>query len=342
MYTPIYLLPQSADGNSKKYQERWKTKNGILDKHHILKLLRADANENFLQKDFLDKKLDIIESEKDLKGLYIEDEEIKDLHINALRGINLSYSYIINTKFENIIFPNMLFHFATLHQVTFINCTFLFSTFYASKLENVVFINCDFLDKNDFRNCLFENTRFNKCFFEKNIFYNCHFDEQTHIDMPTWVSHSPKKQTKLNLKELSEIYKGIKEGYASGKVINKKRDYYFLERQAITRYNIEKPLNKAGSYFLELVSGYGIRPLRVLFSMIFTFLLFTAIFVDKIGYPDGLLLSTGAYFTNGANSQFLSTMGVFYQFIYILESFFGILLIALFITVMANLWFNEQ
>lgn len=341
MYMPIYLLPQNTDGKSKEYQDRWKTKNGILTKHRILKLLREGPTEHFLQKDFLEKKLVTIKDEKDLRGLFIEDEDIKDLHVNTLKGVNLSYSYIINTNFENITFPNMIFKFSTFYKVTFVNCTFSFSTFYASKFENVVFINCNFLDKNELRNCLLENTKFNKCFFENNIFSNCHFDQLTQLEIPN-ISEFSKKQTKLDLKELSEIYKGIKEAYASGKVINKKRDYYFLEKQAITRFNTKTPLHKFGGYFLELVSGYGIRPLRVLFCMMVSYFIFTTIFVNKIGYSDGLLLSTGAYFTNGANSNFLVTMGPLYQALYILESFLGILLIALFITVMANLWFTEE
>jgi len=274
--------------------------------------------------------------------MYIEDETIKNLHSNTFKGINLSYGYMVQTKFENIVFSGMIFNFTTFYKVNFTNCTFLFTTFYGSNLENVSFVNCDFLDKAQFRNCLLKNVRFNSCFFENNVFNDCQFDEATRIDSPLRSSRFSKKQINLDMRELSGIYKGIKEGYLSGEILDKKRDYYFLERQVITRYNLDKISSKIGNYFLEYVSGYGIRPFRVLYAMILSFIFFTALFVGKIGYPDGLLLSTGAYFTNGANSNLLSTMGPFYQSIYLLESFLGILLIALFITVMANLWFNER
>lgn len=342
MYSPINLLPQNADRRNEEYQKRWKTKDGIIAKHRVFELLRGSATEHFLQKDFLDNNLKVIENEKDLKGIYLEDEQIKHFHPDTLKYVDLSYSYITHVRFENICFPNMLFHFSSFHKVTFIDCTFTFSTFYASKLKNVSFVNCDFLDKVEFSNCLFEQTRFTECFFEDNIFYDCSFDELTHIDPPISASRFSKKQSTLDRGELSEIYKGIKEGYLNGNVIDKKRDYYFLERQAITRYNLKRPLSKLGDYCLEIISGYGIRPVRVLISMISAFIIFTLIFVAKIGYPDGLLLSAGAYFTNGASSQFLVEMGAFYQFLYILESFLGILLIALFITVMANLWLTEK
>ena len=342
MYTSIYLLPQNSDEKSKQYQDRWKSKDGVLAKNHILQFLRNGSDEYFLQKDFRDKKLKILEDEKDLRGLYIDAEEITDLHPNALSGANLSYGYISNTKFEGVTFPKMIFNFVTFHNVTFINCTFLGSTFYACRLDNITFINCDFLDRQDFRNCRFNHTLLKKCFVEMSIFHSCRFDERTKINHPIAESHSPKKPVIFNRTELAEIYKGLKEAYLSGNVIDKQRSYYFLERQAITRYNLDDPVEKLGNYFLEIVAGYGIRPLRVFMQMVILYIFFTVLFVTRIGYPDGLILSTGAFFTNGANSHYLQVMGGLYQFAYIVESFLGIVFLTLFITVMANLWFSEK
>jgi hypothetical protein len=53
MHTSLYSLPQNETGDNTKYQDRWKSKEGILAKHHILKLLREGATEHFLQKDFI-------------------------------------------------------------------------------------------------------------------------------------------------------------------------------------------------------------------------------------------------------------------------------------------------
>lgn len=50
MYSPIYLLPNTEDKKGKHYQDRWKTKKGIPEKHRILKLLRDGPTEHFLQK----------------------------------------------------------------------------------------------------------------------------------------------------------------------------------------------------------------------------------------------------------------------------------------------------
>ena len=342
MYTSIYSLPQNETEDSSKYQNRWKTKEGILTKQHILKLLREETTEHFLQKDFIEGTLNILENATDLKGLYLEDEHIKEHHPKTFSNVNLSYSFITHSKFEKIFFPKILFRFATLRNVTFINCVFSSAIFYACRLENVSFINCDFIDKVDIRNCRFYNVRFVHNFFETNIFYNCKFDEETNIDEPMKASHHIRKQITFDKKEYAELYKGIKNAYLDGNAINKQRKYYFLEKQSITRYNTSCSSSKINKYFIEFITGYGIRPLRVFLSMVFIFIFFTTIFIGKLGYPEGILLSIGAFFTNGAASQHLTTIGSLYLFLYLIESFTGIVFIALFITVIANLWFQEK
>src|SRR5882762_9188406 len=102
MYTSIYLLPQNANEESSKYQNRWKTRLGIIAKHRILKLLRDGATEHFLQKGYIGNKLKALESETDLKGMYIEDEDIKEHHPKTFNNVDLSYSYILHTKFQEI------------------------------------------------------------------------------------------------------------------------------------------------------------------------------------------------------------------------------------------------
>jgi hypothetical protein len=64
--------------------------------------------------------------------------------------------------------------------------------------------------------------------------------------------------------------------------------------------------------------------------------------MSKIGVSEGLLLSAGAFFTFGANTHYLQTLGSCLKLIYIVESFIGISLMAVFITVLANLWFREK
>jgi uncharacterized protein YjbI with pentapeptide repeats len=342
MYTSIYSLPQNETEDSSKYQNRWKTKEGILTKQHILKLLREETTEHFLQKDFTEGTLNILENATDLKGLRLEDEHIKEYHPKTFTNVNFSYSFITHSEFEKIFFPKNLFHFATLNNVTFINCTFSSSCFYACRLENAAFINCDFVDRVDMRNCSFYNVRLVHCFFETNIFYNCKFNQGTIIDEPATTAHHIKKQTIFDKKEYAQLYKSIKNAYHEGSAIGNQRKYYFLEKQSITRYNTSSLPSKINNYFIEFITGYGIRPLRVFLSMVFIFIFFTAIFIEKLGYPEGVLLSIGAFFTNGAASQHLTAIGSLYLFLYLIESFVGIVFIALFITVIANLWFQEK
>ena len=342
MYTSIYLLAHSNTDNSKKYQDRWKTKEGIPLKHHILKTLRDGSFEQFLHRDFAEKKLPILEHDKDLKGLYIEDELITDHPHHALKGVDLSFTYIGGSEFKNLNLVQSNFSFASIHNVTFVNCTFSYSTFYASYLENVSFIGCDFIERNNIRNCRFTNVKYKHCFIENNMFHSCRFDERTGVDIFTPESQHEKKSKFFNPIELPELYKGLKDGYKAGSVTSKVRYYYFLEKQAITRYIIDNVFQKTGNYFLEIVAGYGVKPLRVLISMIFIFLFFTAVFIGELGYPSGLLLSTGAYFTNGVSSDLVRSVGVFYQILFIIESFLGIIFTTLFVTVMANLWLSEK
>jgi hypothetical protein len=342
MYTSIYLLTQAVKETSKHYQNRWKTKDGIPLKHHILKTLRDGTFERFLHKDFAEKKLPILEHDKDLKGLYIEDETIRDHPHHALKGIDLSYSYIGNTTFKNLNLIQTNFSFTSFHSVTFTNCIFSFSTFYASYLENVTFIECDFLERNNIRNCRFTNVTYKDCFIESNMFHSCRFDERTQVAGLAPISIESRKKKNFNPVELAEIYKGMKDGYKAGNVINKCRKYFFLERQAVRKYILDNRLEKMGNYLLEIVAGYGIKPVRVLLSMLFVFLLFSIIFTIDLGYPNGLVLSTGAYFTNGAKSDLLPSIGSFYLLLFIIESFLGIIFTTLFITVTANVWFSEN
>jgi hypothetical protein len=213
---------------------------------------------------------------------------------------------------------------------------------YASYLENVTFIGCDFIGRNEIRNCRFINVKFMNCFIEANMFHNCRFDERTGIDTLVETSRYTDRPKNFKPVDYAEIYRGIKESYRAGSVISKSREYYFLERHANTRYLIDGMFEKIGNYFLEYVVGYGIKPLRVLVSMILTFIVCTEIFIYKLGFTNGLLLSTGAYFTNGASSDLLRSIGTFYQIVFIIESFLGIVFTALFVTVMANLWLSEK
>ncbi|MBA7581803.1 hypothetical protein ES708_23714 [subsurface metagenome] len=92
----------------------------------------------------------------------------------------------------------------------------------------------------------------------------------------------------------------------------------------------------------EFITGYGIRPIRVLLSMLLFFILFSSVFIYKLGFAKGILLSAGAFFTFGTNANYLQFLSDWFTVIYIIEAFTGILMIALFVVVFTNLWFTEK
>jgi hypothetical protein len=120
------------------------------------------------------------------------------------------------------------------------------------------------------------------------------------------------------------------------------KKYFFKQKQSITRHNKKGKLSKIGNILLELITGYGIKPMRVLYSMLLFFAIFSSVFIYKLGFTKGILLSAGAFFTFGANANYLQYLNNFFKILYIFEAFTGISMIALFIVVLSNLWFTEK
>lgn len=301
------------------------------------------AGEDFLQWDFEQGNLGFLENMWDLKGIRISNKQINFPAADNFEGIDFSFSSFYHSNFKNATFLNTFLSFTELYNCEFMNCTFLFTSFYGAPLEKIKFINCDFIEHNSITNCDLREVKLENCFIPTNLFVDCKFDEQTVInnllDKPT---RKPGDSLKLSKDNLAEIFKGIKEGYIAGSVIKQARMYFLKERKAITRYNTKGLREKMRGYFLESIAGYGINPFRVLLTMLMVFLIFSVVFSAKIGFSEGILLSAGAFFTFGANTQYLQTLSGFLKVIYIAEAFLGISLMALFITVLANLWFREK
>jgi hypothetical protein len=184
---------------------------------------------------------------------------------------------------------------------------------------------------------LFEN-----CFVPYRPFFDCRFNETTIIGEFQRHPRKGPKNLELIRKDLAEVYRGIREAYVSGAVIDK-ADLYFIEmKKALTRYNSRTIHQKILGYTLELVTGYGIQPSRVLVTMFATLTIFTLIFSTKIGFKDGSLLSAGAFFTFGAYTDYLKTFGPILRILYIAQAFLGVFLTALLVTVLANKWFRDR
>jgi hypothetical protein len=341
MFTPRHLLPQYNLKVSEKYRDRWDTKEGEQILKEIFERIRKDGGGKYLLVGILDKYPSFLEDEYDLKGIKFINEDIDFPCIDNFKVINFSYSSFYHSKFKNACFYVTHFTFSTIYNCQFENCIFSFGGFFGSTLEKVNFINCEFIDEFRITNCNFKTVEFQNCFFTSNIFSDCKFDETTIIYDPMEKSiRTSQGNTELDKREIAGIFKGIREGYIAGDVIEKERNYFFKERQAVTRYNTKGRWKKLTSYFLEMVAGYGIKPLRVLVALIISFIIFSAIFMMELGFSEGILLSAGAFFTFGANSHLLSTLSPFFKIFYIMESFLGISLMAMFITVLANYWFR--
>jgi hypothetical protein len=146
---------------------------------------------------------------------------------------------------------------------------------------------------------------------------------------------------RLENKERAGIYKGIQEAFTAGKVISKADVYRFKQNQCITRFNTSSRRAKSARYALEYLTGYGVKPVRVLLAMAVWFLITFLLFSVKVGVPDALMLTSGALFTFGAKAQLLDTVGITFRLLYVLTSFVGIALTALFITSWAGKWLRE-
>jgi|SRR5581483_104272 uncharacterized protein YjbI with pentapeptide repeats len=342
MFTPIHLLPQHSIRDRNKYQDRWTDPENQRIRDKILRIIRNGAGEDFLQTIY-EGNQDFFEDMWDLKGINISGEEINFPSADNFTAIDFSYASFYHSKLTNATFYNTAFYFTKIYNCEFINCIFAFAGFYGSTLEKTKFINCEFIEYHRITNCDFTEVKFENCFILQRPFFDCKFDEQTIINDPLDKPlRMPGNNLKLSKSDLAEIFKGIKESYMAGDVIKQARQYFFKERQSVTRYNSKNLREKINGYFLELITGYGIKPFRVLLAMLIVFLIFSIIFISKIGFSEGLLLSAGAFFTFGANTNYLQTLGTLFKIVYIAEPFFGISLMALFITVLANYWFREK
>jgi hypothetical protein len=341
MFAPLYLLPQYNVKERTKYRDRWNSAEGQRVRGKILEMIRDGGGEDFLQWEFEQGDLGgFLEDMWDLSGIDIFDEEIHFPTADNFEAINFNYASFFNCKFENATFASSTFQFTKFYGCEFINSLFAHTSFYGATLEKTKFTNCD-LERSRITNCELMEVVFKNCFIPERIFFECKFDEQTTLDDPI-KSPNTKKAGTLEQKNLSEIFKGIKEGYSAGDVINQSRKYFFKENQSITRFNIMKGDEKVLRYFLEFIAGYGINPLRVLLTMLTIFFIFSGIFISRIGLSKGLLLSAGAFFTFGANTYYLQDLNNLYMVCYIAESFLGISLMALFVIVLFKFFFIEK
>jgi len=341
MYRQIYLLlphHESLESDKiSKYKKRWETEIGKKCYDFIIDKIKKGGGEDFLQWEFekgtyLNR---IMENQWDLKGIKIWQLNIHFPSVDNFVGIDFSYTEFWHCKFKNATFSSVYFGFSNFHNFEFEFCLFGFTNFYCVKFEKVKFKNCTFIEHNYFINCEFINCEFDNFFTEKNLFIDCLFNVNTKVKN---ISIKPihNFSVKLEKKNLPDIYKGIKDSYLAGEVFGKYREYFFKQKEAETQY-IKSGISKLGSYLLKNLTGYGVKPLYTLRSLITIIVIFTLIYSIKFPLSDSILMSLSSLTTMGEVPNICP-----YNFIYILESAIGICLFALFITILANIWFSEK
>jgi hypothetical protein len=103
------------------------------------------------------------------------------------------------------------------------------------------------------------------------------------------------------------------------------------------------PIDKVNGFGWELISGYGQKPGRVLIWFIFLFFAAFAWFTYRLeSAQDSLIFSSGAFLTFGAKAELLNRLSLMEHLIYIISACSGVSLIALFVTVLANVLFRDN
>ncbi len=278
----------------------------------------------------------------DLKGFQIQSETLTFPDGDSFEAIQFWYAEFWHTTFRNAVFAAK-FRFAHFYGCTFINCIFSFAGFYGAALEQTHFINCEFVESNNFTNYDLKTVEFKDCYMPNRLFYDCRFDETT------IVGDSVARPYRMNptddpcpKHELTNIYKGIKEAYVAGDLPHMGRRYFYRQRHAATRHNSQTRGQAIRGHIEELIAGYGVRPLRPLIAMALGLAVSIGVFLTAVPFTDAFLLSAGALFTFGANTEALKALGFGYKAIYVLTAFFGLSFTTLFITLLAHVSFRER
>lgn len=333
MFTPIFMLPGADDNDLwKRVADRWDAYENRDQAKEIFDKIRAGGGEDFLQWEYEQRKFPMLEDYTDLRGIKFFKEDITfPANTDNFEAIDFGFAEFWHTNFKNACFSSSHFKFARLYNTEFRECTLGFTHYFGCSFDRVRFIDCEFREKNTFTNCDFKSVSFAGCAFSERAFFDCRFDEQTKVGMPT-----ARRNTKLEKKLEASFFRGVRESYEAGDVSDAADDYFLAERMSITRNNTDDLLPKVRGYFVEALAGYGVRPVRVLLSMLVVLAAFSVAFALKFGTNKGLMLSSGAFLTFGAETNLLNDAALPWKITYITESFLGVALMATFITVLAR------
>jgi len=341
MYTPLNQLADYVAINKRRllFRNRWKSPTGQQTLEALLGTFpKGDVAAK--QRVLDTAPPNFFEDGSDLRGLRYVGGSLSIADKEFFRNAVLNYTRFRDVTVHRSVFVSVTGDYTEIIRTQFEETTFVRASFFGAVFEDCVFKNCNFLDRNAFSNCVFKNVTFINCFFETDLFNDCSFDERTRVNKPLKAAHrftywhEPAKR--YDERYSSSFYSGLREAYEVGQVSTFARKYLFREKQAFTRHN-SKRADKFIRYFLEYSNGYGIKPLRVLFTAMLVFLLCGAGFAVKYG-SEGFFLGAGGFFTFGASTDLLAHAGVFYHALYVFEAFLGIVNMSTFVVVLTNYW----
>lgn len=342
MYAPHSRLGDyvALSKRRRRFRERWKTEPGQKLNDALLaaiKIGKVATVQQILQSG----PANFFEGSYDLRGLHFVNFKVDRPQNELFRAATLNYSRLRESRITRAAFESTFCNFVDSVHTRFEDCSFVRTTFYCATFEDCTFENCNFLERDTFSNCSFKNVTFKNCFFETDIFTDCEFDERTKVENIRQISHRFSyldiAVKKFDNRYLSSFYQGIHEAYEAGHASAISRQYMFMGKQAYTRYNTRARSHRLTRFFLEYTNGYGIRPLRVLFTSACVFAVFTAIFIAKFGAA-GFLISGGGFFTFGGDTSLLNSVGLGYHILYVIEAFLGVTNMSIFIVTLTNYW----
>lgn len=353
MFYPIYQLQGYDQKEHERVRERWDDPTNKKAKDLVLELIRKGGGEDFLQWDFEQGSLKgLLDNDRDLKGIPIFGENIEFPTADNFEAIDFSYSQFHHSTFKNCCLYAS-FRFAKIYNCRFISCIFRFAYWHGCTIENSAFQDCDFIEYNRFINCDFVNCQFPNYSTSGLLFSDCRFDLNTKIDNPkSKMITREDKESSFNRMQLCDYYKSIYEAYHVGNAPNLTRDYKYLSRKYGTKY-----LSKNWLWWfkdkllIELLTGYGLKPIRPLLGGLTTIVVFSFIFglhrvaitiesfLKEIGHVflEGLRFSASAFTALGGASE----LAVPYNYLLLLEYCLGVIFFGLFVTVLSNVWFTE-
>ena len=341
MFYPIHLLPNYQPIRNNSFSDRWNYEEGLEYHKEIVTSIKAGYIREYSEDEYMDKGYyNKFQSCYDYRSIVLNDIKVDFKPGDNFKNIDFSYAEFNSCELKNATFFGNIFNFTNFTNCTFKNCTFVLNKTKGALFNNVIFVNCDFDDRNDMLNSECKHVKFQKCYFYRNIFMDCKFDPDTELDD---IAKSPNNGGSSSLinSEIWAVYRGVKEAYAAGQSIDKVRNYYVKERKAFTKFNTAKKIDKCINYFFEVVTGYGVRPLRTLSAIFVFYMTYSLIYLAKFCLSKVFFISAGAFFTFGGDADSIKDLSALWKFIYISESFVGISMIALFITVLANVWLKD-